>query len=86
MTYLEPVGRVAKFWLSDDSYWRAHSLIWVAFAVVVAYWSIWWSVLLVGLAGLEYGFWLMQTQTAPARRLIPWLGRVPSNDARPSRG
>ena len=60
MTYLERVGRVANFWLSDESYWRAHSLIWVFFAAVVAYWSIWWSVLLLGLAGLEYGFWFIQ--------------------------
>jgi hypothetical protein len=35
-------------------------LIWVFFAAVVAYWSIWWSVLLLGLAGLEYCFWFMQ--------------------------
>jgi hypothetical protein len=59
IAYRERVARVVNFWLSDESYWRAHSLIWVCFAIVVAYWSIRWSVLLLGLAGLEYGFWLI---------------------------
>jgi hypothetical protein len=54
------VGRVPNLWVSKENYWRAHSFIWVLFALVVAYWSIWWSGLLLGLAGLEYGFWFMQ--------------------------
>jgi hypothetical protein len=60
MAYLERVRRLTNFWLSDESYWRAHSLIWVFFSAVVAYWSIRWSLLLLGLAGLEYGFWFTQ--------------------------
>jgi hypothetical protein len=76
MTYLDCVGRVASFWLSDESYWRAHSLIWVFFAVIVAYWSIWWSVLLLGLAGLEYGFWSCSANGVGAAA-NPGLGHRP---------